>query len=191
MVPPENFSWEMLDVERFLVTLDLSSFDLELEENVMYWLAIAPEFPAGGGFFYQTFIEDSAAFSGVSTQTFFGTASMSFDEEEGDRAFRITGQLPGVPYKRGDADGNGVVNFLVDSLFELNFGFVPGASAPPCMATADTDGNRVFNPLVDALYGLNAGFVPGSLPPPPPFPECGADPNGFAVLGCDTPPSCL
>ena len=98
--------------------------------------------------------------------------------------------MGGPQYIRGDVDGNGTVNFLVDALRLLSFGFIPGTPVPPCMATADLDGNRSLNALVDGLFALNAGFVPGSPLPPAPFPGCGNDPNGFAIFGCLNPPPC-
>ncbi len=94
-----------------------------------------------------------------------------------------------VPFIRGDVDGNGAFSALVDSLFALNFGFVPGSPTPPCLATADADGNDSFNPLVDGLFMLNFGFVPGAPPIPPPFPNCGGDASASPV-GCDMSPLC-
>ncbi len=95
----------------------------------------------------------------------------------------------GVPFIRGDSDGNGMFQGLIDSLFALNFGFVPGSPAPPCLTTADADGNDSFNPLVDGLFMLNFGFVPGAPPIPPPFPNCGGDASASPV-GCDMSPLC-
>ena len=95
----------------------------------------------------------------------------------------------GVPFIRGDVDGNGAFSALIDSLFALNFGFVPGSPAPPCLTTADADGDDSFNPLVDGLFMLNFGFVPGAPPIPPPFPNCGGDASASPV-GCDMSPLC-
>ena len=59
--------------------------------------------------------------------------------------------IPSNPsFIRGDADGNGIFNTLVDMLFLLNAGFIPGTSQPTCLAAADVDGNRTLNFLVDA-----------------------------------------
>ena len=91
----------------------------------------------------------------------------------------------GVPpggFLRGDIDGNGVYNPLVDAIFLLAFQFQGGAT-PPCLEAADADGNVVVNGLVDALYILVHGFQ-GGPPPPAPFPNCGNSPAGFP-LGCD------
>ena len=92
---------------------------------------------------------------------------------------------------RGDINNDGVVNFLVDALFALNAGFVPGSPQPSCQTQADANGDRTVNFLVDALFMLNAGFVPGSPLPPAPYPDCGDDANGIDTLGCDVPnPAC-
>ena len=97
--------------------------------------------------------------------------------------------VPMDEYLRGDFNGDGNVNFLVDALFGLNAGFVPGSPQPPCATAADANGDRSLNFLVDSLYMLNAGFVPGSPLPPLPYPGCGLDQNGLDELGCDTLPA--
>ena len=72
---------------------------------------------------------------------------------------------------RGDADGDGTANGLLDGVAILSFGFIPGTDPPPCMDAADFDDDGVFNALVDGLGVLNFQFVPGSPPPAPPYPE--------------------
>ena len=93
----------------------------------------------------------------------------------------------GAEFIRGDFNNDGGVNFLVDALFGLNAGFVPGSPQPQCFVAADANGDRSVNFLVDALFMLNAGFVPASPLPPLPYPDCGEDQNGIDVLGCDNP----
>ena len=90
---------------------------------------------------------------------------------------------------RADMSADGIFNALVDALFGLNAGFVPGSPQPPCQEAADADNNGVVNFLADSLYILNVGFVPGTPPPDLPFPGCGANAPGDTVdLGCETPP---
>ena len=108
--------------------------------------------------------------------------TMAFD----NYACQQPGGMP-TEFIRGDFNNDGGVNFLVDALFGLNAGFVPGSPQPPCLAAADANGDRNVNFLVDSLFMLNAGFVPGSPLPPAPHPNCGPDQNGIDTLGCDTP----
>lgn len=82
--------------------------------------------------------------------------------------------LVGPPFIRGDADGSGEFNGLLDSLFVLAWNFQNGP-APPCLAAADGDGDGVTNGLVDALYLLIHQFGGGPAPPAP-YPGCGVDP---------------
>ena len=90
----------------------------------------------------------------------------------------------------GDADGNGVFQGIIDSLFILNFGFVPGSPIPPCMKAVDVDDDGTFSGLIDGLYTLNFAFIPGSpAPPPPGAVECGPDPTADN-LTCDVLPPC-
>ena len=91
----------------------------------------------------------------------------------------------GDNFIRGDADGSGDFNGLVDSLFVLAFQFQGGA-VPPCFDSADADDSGAVNGLVDALFILAFQFQGGTLPPQP-FPACGSDPTDDAT-GCDTPP---
>ena len=89
-------------------------------------------------------------------------------------------------FVRGDVDGNGLFNGLVDAIFLLNFLFTPGSPAPPCLASADVDGELGFDGLVEALYILNYQFLPGSPPIAAPFaPDCDVDPLTTTNLGCN------
>ena len=90
---------------------------------------------------------------------------------------------------RGDCDGDNVFNGLLDALRALNFQFIPGSPAPPCLAACDADSDRVFNGLLDGIYMLNFQFIPGSPPIGPPF-GCGNEPpgvNSIGQLGCNNP----
>lgn len=83
---------------------------------------------------------------------------------------------------RTDADGNGVLNNLVDSLFILAFQFSNGP-APPCLEAADANGDGVFNGLMDAIFLLACAFTDPCIPPDP-WPQCGPDPDPANSLGC-------
>ena len=95
-----------------------------------------------------------------------------------------------APFIRGDADGNGVFDGLLDALTILRFQFIAG-DAPRCLEAADVDGNGVFNGLFDAIYGLNHHFAGGPAPPHP-YPRCGLDLSPTTSLSCLDPPfACL
>ena len=117
----------------------------------------------------------------------FGTSQTDLDAVMAEYLAAFEGVLPEDESIRGDFDNNGAVNFLVDALFGLNAGFVPGAPLPQCDAAVDANGDRAVSFLVDSLFMLNAGFVPGSPLPSLPYPDCGNDDNGLAVLGCANP----
>ncbi len=95
--------------------------------------------------------------------------------------------VAGSTFIRGDTNANSVFNALLDALFLLEAGFIPGSPQPPCNDAADADGGGSINALADGLAILNVGFVAGAPPLPPPFPECGP---GAEVLGCDSPLTC-
>ncbi|MCI0652217.1 MAG: proprotein convertase P-domain-containing protein, partial [Planctomycetes bacterium] len=105
---------------------------------------------------------DAAGMAGLITKSFAGdwtiTVSDAFLgsdsgvlEEWCLRAFAET-IVPTEPlFLRGDADGNGLVQALLDALALLNWQFNAGAE-PPCFDAADVDGNSAVNALIDALY---------------------------------------
>ena len=104
--------------------------------------------------------------------------------------FHFASSAGGFPdFIRGDADGNGVVQPLVDGVYTLVYQFVPGTPEPPCLAAIDADGSDSFSGLTDGVYILNFGFVPGTPPFPDPFPFCGTDESTIQALGC-LDPSC-
>ena len=100
---------------------------------------------------------------------------------------KAAGQDP--MFLRGDADGDGTVNGLVDGLFVLNFQFIPGSPEPPCLDAADADDSGSVNGLVDGLFILNFQFAGGAPPPDPGPMSCGEDPTADATL-CAVPPVC-
>ncbi len=105
-----------------------------------------------------------------------------FDAETGTGTLNVGISLP--RFIRGDVNGNGQFQALIDSLHLLNFFFIPGSPGIPCEDAADADGNGTLNGLVDSLLILSVGFIPGTPPLPPPFPRCGP---GLLLLGCETP----
>lgn len=92
----------------------------------------------------------------------------------------------GAEFIRGDTNGDGVLNALVDGIFILNYQFVPGSDEPPCLDAADADDDGTINGLLEGILLLNFGFVPGSTPPPAPT-SCGNDPTPD-TLECEAPP---
>lgn len=87
-----------------------------------------------------------------------------------------SGSVTAVPsFRRGDADGDGVVHVLLDAIYLLAFGF-QGGPAPPCDDAVDVDDSGTLNSLADGLALLTYGFL-GGPPPAPPGIVCGADPT--------------
>lgn len=75
-------------------------------------------------------------------------------------------------FKRGDSDGNGVVE-ITDAIRTLNWLFTGGAQ-PPCLDAADSDDTGQID-ISDAVRGLGYLFL-GGAPPLPPGPDsCGPD----------------
>lgn len=63
----------------------------------------------------------------------------------------------------GDVDGNGSDD-ISDLLFLVDYQFVPGAAAPPCIEEADVDGSGSVD-ISDLLYLVDYQFVPGAPAP--------------------------
>ena len=98
--------------------------------------------------------------------------------------FRLTGDSD---FMRGDCDGDGGFNGLLDGLKALSFQFIPGTPPPPCLVACDFDDDGVFNGLLDGLGILNFQFVQGSPPPAPPWITCGLDPTPDGLDCADSP----
>src|SRR5688572_13791887 len=108
----------------------------------------------------------------------------AFDGEEFPRRYEITvAPCGGATFRRGDADGNQVVN-LSDAVATLDRLFRGGA-ALPCNDAADSDDSGDLD-LGDAVHTLNYLFLGGPAPPAPGPEDCGADPTGPDALGCGT-----
>lgn len=103
------------------------------------------------------------------------------------------GVFPAAPaspaFLRGDVNGDGIVNALLDALYLLDYQFGSGPE-PPCRTAADVNGDNVEAAILDALVLLGWQFN-GAPPPPPPGPDlCGPDPEGAAdPLLCAVPPA--
>ena len=125
---------------------------------------------------------------------------VDLDDDGENDAFSAEFALTAVPcqiefpppsdFLRGDVDGNGFANALLDALHLLEFGFVQGDD-PPCMEAADVDDNGSVSVLVDSIMLLNWGFNGGDVPADPGPEVCGPDPapeelSCFGpVEGCD------
>ena len=91
---------------------------------------------------------------------------------------------------RGDSNGDGIFNGVVDGVVLLAYQFVPGSPIPPCIEAVDADGNGIFNGVVDGVFLLACAFIPGSPCMPLPYPDCGIDPDPDNSLGCKGPTAC-
>ena len=110
--------------------------------------------------------------------------TMEFDTVQiGTTSLPECGDPPPPPpgqFKRGDADGIGVIN-LTDGVFLLNFLFL-GGPPPPCMDAADVNDDGQLN-ITTGVFVFNWLFLGGPLPPAPGPAACGSDPTADD-LGC-------
>jgi len=92
---------------------------------------------------------------------------------------------PERSFIRGDADGNGRVDFA-DAVFTAIY--LARDRVFPCASAADYDDNGRVEPA-DVYWLFTRGFGPITIPPPP-FPHCGLDPTPEDGPGCfeSTPP---
>jgi len=93
------------------------------------------------------------------------------------------------PFIRGDVDGNGVVDFVVDAAY-LSVALFSAGPAPGCLDAADFNDDGSMD-LTDIQWLLSTGFVAAASIPPP-YPNCGLDPTPdalpCAVAGACSPP---
>ena len=94
----------------------------------------------------------------------------------------------GSGFRRGDADGSGTVEPLVDALFILDWAFL-AADAPGCLDAVDVNDDGSIIPTADAIYLLNFGFSGGPAPPAPGVDVCDEDPTDD-TLTCVSPGDC-
>ena len=95
--------------------------------------------------------------------------------------------VPAKPFRRGDADANGVLA-ISDAIVILGYLF-SAAKAPSCLAAADVTDAGALN-ITDPVYLLTHLFQGGPAPPEP-FKSCGSDPTeDDFILGCNSFPAC-
>ena len=82
---------------------------------------------------------------------------------------------PSEPFRRGDANDDGVVD-ISDAVHVLSWLF-SGGEAPGCAGAADTNGDLAHD-LSDGVSLLNHLFQGAPAPPPPGPDACGAGPAG-------------
>ena len=105
-----------------------------------------------------------------------------FDGVELERRYEITvASCGGATFRRGDADGNEVVN-LSDPVATLDRLFRGGPELP-CDDAADSDDSGSLD-LTDAIHTLNHLFLGGPSPPAPGPEECGVDATAGDALSC-------
>ncbi len=91
---------------------------------------------------------------------------------------------PPLQFRRGDVNADSLVN-ITDPIATLNFLFTGDGSPPACEKAADANADGLVN-ISDPTYTLNFLFVGAGNPPPPPFPDCGPEPDGSSTdLTCD------
>ncbi len=92
----------------------------------------------------------------------------------------------GEDFKRGDVDGNGVLE-LTDVIRSLNFKFL-GNTGIECPDAADVDDNGALE-LTDDIRSLNFQFagISGTVPAPPGPLTCGPDENPDTLPPCNYP----
>ncbi len=91
----------------------------------------------------------------------------------------------GVRFVRGDLNGDLLID-IADIVLILEFVSTSGTK-PPCQLAADINGDGALD-IADGVYAV--AFLTGGAPPPPPFPECGFEPDPPSGLECLTPPVC-
>lgn len=127
-------------------------------------------------------IDLAAQIGGDSAFIGFTAATGGIVEEHRVLSWSFESAAGAQDFVRGDFDGDGEFNGLIDALASLSFQFQAGAPAP-CTEASDADGSGDYNGLVDVLFTLAHQFQ-GGAPPPAPYPLCGADPDPQTSLGC-------
>ena len=94
-----------------------------------------------------------------------------------------TAPPPACPFRRGDANFDGVVN-VADAIFVLVYLFAH-ASAPSCLDAADANDSGVVD-IADVIYVLAYLFGSGAMPAYP-FPDEGIDPTADGLPQCLCP----
>ena len=116
-----------------------------------------------------------------------GAATIDFFEDlaaSNSGEFFDLGQALPLPYIRGDANSDGLVN-IADGVTILLAGF--GQVGTQCQRAHDVNGDGVVTAVADAVW-LFSFIFQGGPPPPGPFPGCGTSVG--AIVDCDTPLPC-
>ncbi len=100
-------------------------------------------------------------------------------------AVEATSGPVGTPFRRGDANGDGLFN-IADAIATLGFLFSGGAMN--CADAGDSNDDGLVN-IADGITVLGALFSGGGAPPAPGPNSCGVDPTDDA-LDCETYNSC-
>lgn len=98
----------------------------------------------------------------------------------------ITITSPEESFRRGDVDGNGVLD-LSDPLASLSYQFL-GQFEPNCLEALDWSNDGSID-LSDPIASLTHQFLGGETPVAPGL-DCGLDPDEEVGLGCEGPTSC-
>ena len=88
--------------------------------------------------------------------------------------YRSTLPPPGELFRRGDSNGDGVMN-ITDAVSTLAFLFTGGVE-PGCKDAADSNDDGALN-ITDAIFVLGYLFLGAAAPPAPGPSGCGADPT--------------
>jgi hypothetical protein len=102
----------------------------------------------------------------------------------------LEAEEPGVTFRRGDNDGNGVVD-ITDPISSLGYQFL-GTFDPPCLDALDWDDNGSVE-ITDPIGNLTRQFLGGPPAAAPGSEICGVDPTtdaGGGDLGCESYPPC-
>lgn len=179
-----KIEWTHSDTEGDEATVDLYWTDLGFSH--LQAIPTATDLPAGnGGFDWTTEIPDL-----VSKPIYIHAV---IDDGRGEFVGRSTsvsidGQFfVDVPFRRGDVDGNGVLN-ISDDVNNLNYQFL-GILEPSCLDALDVDDDGDID-LEDPLNSLFFQFGGGQAPPAPGHLSCGLDATPSPGLSCEAQASC-
>ncbi|MEE8141668.1 MAG: FG-GAP-like repeat-containing protein, partial [Planctomycetota bacterium] len=104
-----------------------------------------------------------------------GDLDLALIDELEDVVILMQQQGPIVPeFVRGDCNQDDMMD-IADSIFELNYLFVPNGPEPGCDDACDMNDDGTLD-IADGVYLITHLFSMGS-PPPDPFPGCGFDPT--------------
>ncbi len=164
--------------EPLTITMDdspVTAFD----ETGLYWLNVQPgthtvrEVAPDG--FRQTFPTPQAPTSGAHV--------VKLASGEIVEGINFGNQKDNSAFLRGDCNGDLFLD-ISDGIFHLNALFVAGSELPSCVEACNAN-DDASSDIADAVFIFNFLFLAGSEVPPAPHPNCGADPEPGASLGCE------